>query len=92
MALLNMGSDDPHLRLAAYNLLYSLVITFNFDAGNQLLEAKGLCIPSNNTSFVISISTKLAATEPHLTLEFVIQVLVGFKKSNMELKVFFLSF
>jgi len=39
--------------------LYSLVITFNFDAGNQLLEAKGLCIPANNTSFVTAVAVKV---------------------------------
>jgi neurofibromin 1 len=41
MALLNIGSDDPNLRLAAYNLLYSLSMTFNFDVGKQLLDARG---------------------------------------------------
>eukprot|EP01137_Pigoraptor_chileana_P013496 Opistho-2@67074 len=65
MALLNLGSGDPSLRLAAYNLLYALTGTFGFDIEGQLLEAKGLCIPSNNTSFIIKISEKLAANEPH---------------------------
>lgn len=41
MALLNVGSEDPALRLAAYNLLYSLGLSFRFDIGNQLLNAKG---------------------------------------------------
>jgi neurofibromin 1 len=41
MTLLNVGSDDPDLRLAAYNLLYSLSLAFRFDIGNQLLNAKG---------------------------------------------------
>jgi hypothetical protein len=41
MALLNIGSEDPNLRLAAYNLLYALSLTFRFDVGNQLLDAKG---------------------------------------------------
>lgn len=41
MSLLNIGSDDPNLRLAAYNLLYSLSLTFRFDIGNQLLNARG---------------------------------------------------
>lgn len=41
MSLLNIGSDDPNLRLAAYNLLYSLSLTFRFDVGNQLLKARG---------------------------------------------------
>lgn len=43
MSLLNIGSDDPNLRLAAYNLLYSLSLTFRFDIGNQLLKARGKC-------------------------------------------------
>lgn len=41
MALLNIGTDDPNLRLAAYNLLYALSMTFHFDVGKQLLDAKG---------------------------------------------------
>lgn len=43
MALLNIGSSDPNLRLAAYNLLYALSMTFHFDVGRQLLDAKGMC-------------------------------------------------
>jgi neurofibromin 1 len=41
MAFLNIGSENPHLRLVAYNLLYSLSMVFRFDVGNQLLNAKG---------------------------------------------------
>lgn len=41
MALLNLGSDDPNLRLASYNLLYALSREFNFDVEKQLLGAKG---------------------------------------------------
>ena len=86
MALLNFGSDDATLRLAAYNLLYSLSVAFNFDVGNQLVEANGLCIPSNNTAFVIAIAKKLSENEQQLTLEFLSEALVGFKNSNMALK------
>lgn len=41
MSLLNIGSDDPNLRLAAYDLLVALSMSFNFDVGKQLLSAKG---------------------------------------------------
>lgn len=41
MALLNAGSEDPELRLAAYNLMYSLSLSFQFNIGNRLLNAKG---------------------------------------------------
>jgi hypothetical protein len=41
MSLLNIGSDDPNLRLASYDLLVALSLNFNFDVGKQLLSAKG---------------------------------------------------
>lgn len=47
MALLNLGSDDPNLRLSSYNLLYALSRVFNFDVGKQLLDAKGICFKCN---------------------------------------------
>lgn len=41
MALLNIGSDDPALRLTAYNLLYSLCSSFRFAINTQLMNARG---------------------------------------------------
>lgn len=46
----------------------------------------GLCIPSNNTIFIKSVSEKLATNEPHLTLEFLEECIQGFRVSNIELK------
>ncbi|KAI8643392.1 hypothetical protein BD408DRAFT_414835 [Parasitella parasitica] len=82
MALLNVGSEDPNLRLAAYNLLYSLSLSFKFDIGNQLLNARDLCIPSNSSDFIVSISQSLAKSELHLTMEFLNEVFIGFAKSS----------
>ncbi|RKO91665.1 hypothetical protein BDK51DRAFT_19343, partial [Blyttiomyces helicus] len=92
MALLNLGSDDANLRLASYNLLCALGSSFEFDVVNQLLTAKGLCIPSNNQDFVISISRRLAETEHALTLEFLLESIIGFSRSNKELKHFCLEY
>ncbi|ORZ22469.1 hypothetical protein BCR42DRAFT_406243 [Absidia repens] len=92
MALLNIGNDDPNLRLAAYNLLYSLSSFFRFDTGNQLLQAKDLCIPENNTDFIVSISASLATTEAHLTFEFIQECVDGFKKSNHKLRILCLDY
>ncbi|RIA90709.1 hypothetical protein C1645_875920 [Glomus cerebriforme] len=86
MALLNIGSDDPNLRLAAYNLLVALSLIFNFDVGGQLLGAKGLCIPANNTSFVVGLSERLASLVPQLTPDFLGEFFVGFDKSSTPLK------
>ncbi len=46
----------------------------------------GLCIPSNNTIFINSISMRLAAKEPQLTLEFLEECIQGFRNSNIEMK------
>uniref|UniRef100_A0ABM5EN50 Neurofibromin isoform X1 n=1 Tax=Pogona vitticeps TaxID=103695 RepID=A0ABM5EN50_9SAUR len=86
IALLNLGSSDPSLRSAAYNLLCALTCTFNLKIEGQLLETSGLCIPANNTLFIVSISKTLAANEPHLTLEFLEECISGFSKSGIELK------
>ncbi|KAI9476257.1 MAG: hypothetical protein EXX96DRAFT_293488 [Benjaminiella poitrasii] len=86
MALLNLGSDDPNLRLSSYNLLYALSRVFNFDVGKQLLDAKDLCLPANSTEFIVSISEKIAATEPSLTLEFLNECVLGYSKSEQGLR------
>lgn len=86
MALLNIGSEDPDLRLAAYNLLYSLSLSFRFDISNRLLNSKDHCIPANSTSFIVGISENLAVTEAHLTLEFLNECFVGFNKSSEPLR------
>lgn len=86
MALLNLGSSDPNLRTAAYNQLCALSATFDLKIEGQLLETQGLCIPSNNTIFIKSVSEKLANNEPHLTLEFLEECIQGFQRSTIELK------
>ncbi|KAK3870094.1 hypothetical protein Pcinc_024645 [Petrolisthes cinctipes] len=86
MALLNLGSLDPNLRTAAYNLLCALTATFDLRIEGQLLETSGLCIPSNNTIFIKSVSEKLGLNEPHLTLEFLEECIQGFRASSIELK------
>ncbi|KAI9282283.1 hypothetical protein BY458DRAFT_429071 [Sporodiniella umbellata] len=82
MSLLNLGSEDPGLRLSSYKLLYALSRAFNFDVGKQLLEAKDLCLPSNSTDFIVYISQKIAEKEPSLTLEFLNECVMGFSKSE----------
>nr|CAH7739336.1 unnamed protein product [Callosobruchus chinensis] len=73
-------------RTAAYNQLCALTATFDLKIEGQLLETQGLCIPSNNTIFIKSVSEKLATNEPHLTLEFLEECIQGFRVSSIELK------
>ncbi|KAG2213997.1 hypothetical protein INT47_001268 [Mucor saturninus] len=84
MALLNIGSDDPTLRLTAYNLLYSLCVSFRFGISHQLMNARDLCIPYNSVNFIVSTSEHLANSETHLTLEFLNECIVGFNRSSTE--------
>lgn len=92
MALLNIGSNDPSLRLAAYNLLYTLSVTFHFEVGNQLLDARDLCLPANSTAFIVDISEKIAQNQPGLTLEFLSECFMGFQKSNEPLRYLCLDY
>ena len=82
LALLNLGSSDPSLRLAAYNLLCVLSSTFRFELGRQLNSAQGICIPENNTLFIRKISKEIAEHVPDLTLEFLTEAIKGFQKSD----------
>ncbi|GAA5815422.1 hypothetical protein MFLAVUS_008930 [Mucor flavus] len=84
MALLNIGSDDPALRLTAYNLLYSLCSSFRFAISTQLMNARDLCIPYNSVNFIVRTSEYLAVTETHLTLEFLNECILGFNRSSSE--------
>ena len=86
MALLNLGSSEPKLRTAAYNLMCALTSTFDLKIEGHLLETNGVCIPSNNTIFIKSVSETLAKNEPRLTLEFLEECIQGFSASSIELK------
>ncbi|KAJ8682950.1 hypothetical protein QAD02_018742 [Eretmocerus hayati] len=86
MALLNLGSSDPNLRMAAYNQLCALTVTFQLKIEGKLLNTSGLCIPSNNTIFIKHVSETLATNESHLTLEFLDECIQGFRASTIELK------
>lgn len=45
-----------------------------------------LCIPSNSSDFIVSISESLAKSETHLTLEFLNEAFVGFTKANESMR------
>lgn len=57
----------------------ALTSTFDLKIEGHLLETMGVCIPSNNTIFIKSVSETLASNEPHLTLEFLEECIQGFR-------------
>ncbi|KAI9476341.1 MAG: hypothetical protein EXX96DRAFT_507481 [Benjaminiella poitrasii] len=85
MALLNLGSESYALRSAAYSLLCSLCKSFRFGIEHKLMNVKDLCIQFNNIDFIVNLSENLAASETHLTLEFLNECIVGFNRSSIEL-------
>lgn len=62
-----------------------------FDSGIYLLRLD-LCLPANSSAFIVSISEKIAAAEPNLTLEFLSECFVGFNKSNEPLRYLCLDY
>ncbi len=51
-----------------------------------------LCVPMNSAQFVISVSEQLARNEPHLTLEFLSELVVGFQQYSPALKQLCLAY
>lgn len=45
-----------------------------------------LCLPANSTEFIVSISEKIANTEPSLTIEFLNECIMGYGKSEQSLR------
>lgn len=45
-----------------------------------------LCLPANSTEFIVSISEKIAASEPSLTIEFLNECIMGYSKSEQGLR------
>ncbi|OCF79181.1 neurofibromin 1 [Kwoniella mangroviensis CBS 8886] len=87
VALLNLSSSDGTLRMGAYILLNELCQFFKYDLASRVLKVSaGLSIPNNSLAFVGTVSKALAASVPHLTLEFLKEWTLGFGKADTPLK------
>ena len=86
LALLNLGSTSASLRTSAYKLLSAVKDTFKLRIDRHLESSHDLCIPMNSSEFVVSVSKELAVNEPHLTLEFLSEVVAGFQQYTPAMK------
>ena len=86
LALLNLGCSDSALRTAAYKLLSAVKDTFKLHIACHLSSSHDICIPVNCAEFVVSVSEQLARNEPHLTLEFLSEVVARFQSYAPALK------
>ena len=68
-ALLNLGSSDPSLRSAAYNLLCALTQTFDLKIEGQLLETNGMLatLQGYSSSFAFHLLWRVLALSAFLT-------------------------
>ena len=77
LALTNLATPDPVLRLSSYNLLSALCKAFKFSAASKLMSTREISVPMDPSRFIIEISKSLAQTEPQLTADFLNEFFVG---------------
>ncbi|EIW67076.1 hypothetical protein TREMEDRAFT_69974 [Tremella mesenterica DSM 1558] len=93
VALLNLSAADETLRMGAYNLTHELSQFFKYDAAIRIVKVTaGLTIPQNSLSFTFNLSRALAASVPHLTLEFLKEWTIGFVKASTPQKTACLNY
>lgn len=92
LALTNMASPYPMLRLASYNLLGALCKSFKFKAASRLVSTKDIAVPSEPSQFIIQISQKLAETEPQLTGDFLNEFFTSWPRFSNEQKPLCLAY
>lgn len=92
LALTNLASADPVLRLSSYNLLGALCKAFKFTAASQLMSTRDIMVPLDPSQFIIKISKRLAQTEPQLTSDFLNEFFVGWDSFSDEQKPLSLAY
>ena len=91
IAMRNMGTENPELSGASYELLAAVVGSFDLDA-SPIMTTKGLWIGGPSSPFLVSLSERIASLVPHLTLDFVSEVCSTLSKSDTTLKLHCLSY
>ncbi|KAB5585388.1 hypothetical protein GE09DRAFT_24575 [Coniochaeta sp. 2T2.1] len=92
LALTNLASPDPALRLSSYNLLGALCKAFKFTAASKLLCSRDVSVPLDPSQFIVQISHKLARAEPQLTSDFLNEFFVGWDSFSDEQKPLSLAY
>ncbi|KAK3950236.1 hypothetical protein QBC32DRAFT_376735 [Pseudoneurospora amorphoporcata] len=92
LALTNLASPYPMLRLSSYNLLGALCKSFKFKAASRLVSTKDIAVPSDASQFIIQISQKLAESEPQLTGDFLNEFFASWPAFSNEQKPLCLAY
>jgi neurofibromin 1 len=88
LALLNLTAEDEALRSSAYNLVHDLSTFFDWNllSGGPKVSTRDMAIPSNSITYVCALSKSLAASAPHLTLDFLKEWTIGFVRADVPQK------
>ncbi|ORX39325.1 putative ras GTPase activator [Kockovaella imperatae] len=88
VALLNLASNDELLRLRAFELAGELSSFYKWEMASRHLRATaGLIIPGNCLNLILDLSSSLALSAPHLTLELLKEWSIGFTKAEASQKI-----
>ncbi|KAI5862275.1 GTPase [Durotheca rogersii] len=92
LALTNLSSSDPTLRVASYNLLGALCRAFKFKAASKFMCLNDISIPLDPTQFIINVSKTLAQEEPQLTADFLNEFFSGWESFSEDQKPLSLAY
>ncbi|EGO02251.1 hypothetical protein SERLA73DRAFT_166724 [Serpula lacrymans var. lacrymans S7.3] len=81
VGMINIGSEEEELRGAAYNLLGAVCSYLDYEK-NPIIASKAGIIPGDISTFVISLSDRLANFAPKLTLDFMSVISAGMDKAT----------
>ncbi|KAL4081516.1 hypothetical protein V8B97DRAFT_1923406 [Scleroderma yunnanense] len=86
VGMLNIDSEEEELRSAAYDLLGAICSYLDYDK-NPVITSKAGIIPGDISTFVISLSERLASFAPKLTLDFLNVMAMGMDKTKIAQRI-----
>ncbi|KAF8559154.1 hypothetical protein OG21DRAFT_1570167 [Imleria badia] len=86
VGMININSDQEELRGAAYDLLGAICSYLDYDK-NPIIASKAGIIPGDLSTFVTSLSDRLAGFAPKLTLDFLTVISAGMDKAGIAQRI-----
>ncbi|KAF8450670.1 hypothetical protein L210DRAFT_3520995 [Boletus edulis BED1] len=86
VGMININSDQEELRGAAYDLLGAICSYLDYDK-NPIIASKAGIIPGDLSTFVTSLSERLAGFAPKLTLDFLTVISTGMDKAGIAQRI-----
>ncbi|THH13571.1 hypothetical protein EW146_g6666 [Bondarzewia mesenterica] len=91
IGMMNMGVEDDELRGASYELLASVMTSFDLSSV-PLVSCRGLWIAGPVLPFLMILSERIASLVPQLTLDFISEVSTTLDKADQSQRLHCLSY